>query len=796
MVSKNKASSNNRRKKPTKTKHAHTNDTRCNNDTATTAKKQIKMSLFVLVLAMILKYIHNHYGSLLLQEKLLLSVFQKSAFSQPNENESNEEIKIQSFLSWLHENGAIISPFVTISSFPEFGGYGLQAKAKNIYDDEGEGDSANNNHTVKYLDDMFTIPQSIIISARSIMEKRKNQIPNFQQRITQLLANYVPRDSLVQQDVLIASHLMVECTLGKYSSFKPYLDILPQYTIPRLDTFNDEELLMLQDEELAHLARESYSQLQRLWQSEGLQHILAAIIEVEKRGIDNTIERDTLNNQQCISFSSFHRFVSIVSSRAMVLEGTKYLTPLAEFANYKPRQDERKVLRRRMGQSFMLYHERNDDNGSITVRADRNVISGEQIFEDYGDIDNSLYLEAHGFVPHENPFHCAVIPTKYIVSPKDLPVTILNAMIALHILPEKNSELYPPPTICILDDGSISERNSEAYLTVTALGIYDSNNELVSKCEEALESEDEEFIQLQCLRYTGHKELLTHSIEMLSRRTMCNSESSLKDDLSLMDALEEESKIGPTHESDNAKKILALRFRISDKIILDKVVGGAMENMNCSQDDSKDFVFEKCPLTDINEINSSSRRDETALLQKFNTFIDGLDIPVRKIEAALVGNDMRLGVIAKKDINEDEIYLSVNSSSVINADTAKVKGKPQVNSILDYHRSLSRDGGLDVLLLFLLHEKFISKERSQWASYIGILPSSDDMKQLFPLFFDDSLYDYAAGSDLRPSLIRNKRKAEELFVTMSLNKDIMRALGPQVMQMDNFFWAYTIINSR
>lgn len=60
------------------------------------------------------------------------------------------------------------------------------------------------------------------------------------------------------------------------------------------------------------------------------------------------------------------------------------------------------------------------------------------------------------------------------------------------------------------------------------------------------------------------------------------------------------------------------------------------------------------------------------------------------------------------------------------------------------------------------------------------------MKQSSPLFFDDSLYDYAAGSDLRPSLICNKRKAVDLFIVLSLNRDIMRVLGPQVMQMDNF----------
>ena len=192
---------------------------------------------------------------------------------------------------------------------------------------------------------------------------------------------------------------------------------------------------------------------------------------------------------------------------------------------------------------------------------------------------------------------------------------------------------------------------------------------------------------------------------------MCNAESSLKDDLILLDDFIKEETNITTVESGNTKKILALKFRISDKIILDKVVGG-LEMMDCSQEDSIQFTFEKCPLIMNNDLAPSSKEDDKVLLQKFNRFIDSLDMPVRKIEAVVVDN-MRLGVIAKEDINEDEIYLSINSSSVINADTATVDGKPQMNSILDYHRTLSRDGGSDVLLLFLLHEKFISKERSK-----------------------------------------------------------------------------------
>ena len=41
------------------------------------------------------------------------------------------------------------------------------------------------------------------------------------------------------------------------------------------------------------------------------------------------------------------------------------------------------------------------------MKADRATNAGEQVFEDYGDNSNALYLDHHGFVPHApNPFDC------------------------------------------------------------------------------------------------------------------------------------------------------------------------------------------------------------------------------------------------------------------------------------------------------------------------------------------------------------------------------------------------------
>ena len=106
------------------------------------------------------------------------------------------------------------------------------------------------------------------------------------------------------------------------------------------------------------------------------------------------------------------------------------LTPLAEMINYSP-----KVI----GPSlpFDLYHTLNENDNSITVRSDRNVylpqsslqeVVGDddsvitlQLFEDYGPVDNSLFLSAHGFVPFENQwtrgFLCASTRIRHGMNP-------------------------------------------------------------------------------------------------------------------------------------------------------------------------------------------------------------------------------------------------------------------------------------------------------------------------------------------------------------------------------------------
>ena len=157
---------------------------------------------------------------------------------------------------------------------------------------------------------------------------------------------------------------------------------------------------------------------------------------------------------------------------------------------------------RRSKHHFEHYHDLHRD-GSVTVLSDRNVEEGNQILEEYGELDNSLYIEAHGFVPSFNPFHCANIETRrYWIEEvgrgddngdgEDL----IQVMVSLGLLPPNRNRngiwdikrmANHLPDMCILSDGSISDDvdgATNALMAITALHFPEARSQR-SKCMEA-----------------------------------------------------------------------------------------------------------------------------------------------------------------------------------------------------------------------------------------------------------------------------------------------------------------------
>jgi hypothetical protein len=131
-------------------------------------------------------------------------------------------------MDWLRDNGANISSNIKLDKFEDYG-YGLMATSNS-------NDSFDSEPVIKELQDMFTIPKNIITSTQSVMKYFHSIDASFAQKVKHLIQSSF-QSPMVQQDVLLALYLMKQCSLGSESHLAPYLDILPQKTVPRLDTF-------------------------------------------------------------------------------------------------------------------------------------------------------------------------------------------------------------------------------------------------------------------------------------------------------------------------------------------------------------------------------------------------------------------------------------------------------------------------------------------------------------------------------------------------------------------------------
>ena len=62
-----------------------------------------------------------------------------------------------------------------------------------------------------------------------------------------------------------------------------------------------------------------------------------------------------------------------------------------------------------LGSEFLKYHVIDDKKTTVKILSDRPCRAGKQLYEDYGDNRNLVYLMNHGFVPSENPFNAVPI---------------------------------------------------------------------------------------------------------------------------------------------------------------------------------------------------------------------------------------------------------------------------------------------------------------------------------------------------------------------------------------------------
>jgi hypothetical protein len=276
----------------------------------------------------------------------------------------------------------------------------------------------------------------------------------------------------------------------------------------------------------------------------------------------------------CLTFEAFHRYTAISSSRAMILSGRKYFTPLADMINYAPQQyTDGKFTDKVSSQHsnmFLRYHHLDEEGQTITVKADRVVKPSHQIFEDYGPIDNSLFLEAFGFVPFHNPFHCALVelPPPHSNRTK----VILHHLNLANFNPDGQMVYNTKNEACVLMDGSFTHQHPNSYLAVIALDKKEELRQVANRCWDIVHNRDirtdiQDAVNA-CIYYSGHQSAVKECLREAARKSLERAETTLDFDLSLLNSTTKSLR----HMSTRA--FIALQFRIAEKKILTYIANG------------------------------------------------------------------------------------------------------------------------------------------------------------------------------------------------------------------------------
>jgi protein-histidine N-methyltransferase len=262
---------------------------------------------------------------------------------------------LQAFQKWFLKNGGRVNG-LDIHDFPEMG-RGLLA-TRNI--SKGEK--------------ILFIPKKLILSSNHA--KTSNDPLH-----RQLYESFSSKDN-----ELMIAFILLEKARGKDSFWYPYLNVLPTY-VPNLAQFDKEELSELQSPAFSDEVIDSWHQTIKSFNY-----------------FHDQIQTYWPSDPQLVTLQEYMWASSIVDSRGFRFRGEINLAPFSDMFNYSPHPDPRPPD---AGNFFLEHHILSKDG--LEVHADRDCQAELQLFEDYGDNSDRIYLQYHGFMPENNPFRCVQI---------------------------------------------------------------------------------------------------------------------------------------------------------------------------------------------------------------------------------------------------------------------------------------------------------------------------------------------------------------------------------------------------
>lgn len=296
----------------------------------------------------------------------------------------------------------------------------------------------------------------------------------------------------------------------------------------------------------------------------------------------------------------------------------------------------------------------------MAILADRKCTKNQQLFEDYGDTDNTLYviciilvysilinvrfLQYHGFVMESNNFDCAKLPLPSISSSE-------GATSKKKIL--KMLNILDAPVVCFYRHGAPQIDRQKYYIKLLVM-----NEEEATACENSLPATKaglHEWDESKCFDMPSAMLRFASIMSALASNELQNYPTTLEDDTRRL--LFHAEMLTPYERfvamtdvsilSDDRLIRTALRYRIERKKLL--------------------RALEHSHETPVSETGASLAEKAAA----FNAWVEKHSFQPNKLIVKLATSDgMRLGTYAKSTIENDEIYLGVPSNVLMNIDSA------------------------------------------------------------------------------------------------------------------------------
>ena len=348
------------------------------------------------------------------------------SFELASSTQATDQRKDEIFLNWFRSNNGTT--------------FSIDIR---VWQDQGRGVVAVANVTGGQ--EIMHIPAKLIIS----VENMKNSADPVNAATANMLSN--------GDDAVIAI-LLLEHWRNTTSFFAQYIAVLPAY-IPSLLHFRQKELDELQDFDFERDALE--------FQKGALRSFHAIVSSVRSYWPVDAVAS--------VTYEKYLWATTVINSRGLRFRGKVYLSPLADMFNYAPQSVKREAD---SGEFFLLHHKLESSNAgsdggsSLRIFADRAQLAGGQLYEDYGDNSDKVYLQYHGFVPTENPFRCIVFK-----APK---IPLDASPLLRKLLNQLQFPLGVFPTQCVQSSGQLG-RTLEYYLATLSF-----NEQSLSICSNAL----------------------------------------------------------------------------------------------------------------------------------------------------------------------------------------------------------------------------------------------------------------------------------------------------------------------